>query len=271
MKKTLLYVLLSAIAALQAAPFLWLALFSFKSNSEIVNGSAWSLPDEWRFGNYAIAWEKASFASYFMNSLFVTVVSLFFVLLFGSMMAYALTRMNFRFSQAAQMLLLTGVMVPVHATLIPLFILLKDFGLLKSHLAVILPYIAVNLPIGVFIVSGFLRNLPRELEESAFLDGCGVLRSFFRILLPVLRPVLATLAIFTFLAVWNELLMAVTFIQKSSLRTIPLGLMSFKGVYSVEWGPLGAAMVISALPILGVFAIFSEQMERSFTAGAILK
>ncbi|MFC6650885.1 carbohydrate ABC transporter permease [Paenibacillus rhizoplanae] len=187
------------------------------------------------------------------------------------MMAYALTRMRFKYNGLILFILLMGVMVPIHATLIPLFMILKNLGILSSRLSIILPYIAVNLPIGVYMLSAFLRSMPKELEEAAFIDGCGVVKSFFKVVLPLLKPPLASVAIFVFLAVWNELLMAATFIQKESLRTLPLGLMNFSGQYSISWGPLAAAMVISTLPILLAYVLFSDQMEKSFTAGAILK
>ncbi len=270
-KKIAMYLLMLAIAALQLFPFLWLILSSFKDNNEFANSPPFSLPGVWRFFNYTQAWTDAKVSVYFFNSMFVSVATLIFVLLLSSMMAYALARMRFKWSGLVLLLLLTGIMVPVHATLIPLFLMMKHMGILSSQWSVILPYVTVNLPIGVFILSAFLRSMPKELEEAAFLDGCGVIRSFFRVVLPVVRPALATVAIFTFLAVWNELIMAATFIQKSALRTLPLGLMSFSGQYNISWGPLAAAIVISTVPILLMFVFFSEQMEKSFTAGAILK
>lgn len=270
-KKTAIYILMAAIAVLQLFPLYWLLISSFKNNSEIIGGAAWALPDVWRFSNYTEAWVSAKVNQYFFNSVFVTLVTLFFVLLFASMMAYALTRMRFKWNNAILLLLLTGVMIPIHATLIPLFIILKNLDILGSRMAIILPYIAVNLPIGVYILSAFLRSMPKELEEAAFLDGCGVVKSFFKVVLPLLKPPLASVAIFVFLAVWNELLMAATFIQKSELRTLPLGLMNFSGQYSISWGPLAAAMVISTVPIILAYVLFSDQMEKSFTAGAVLK
>ncbi|MEK4060666.1 MULTISPECIES: carbohydrate ABC transporter permease [Paenibacillus] len=270
-RNTAIYILMIIIAVLQLFPLYWLVVSAFKDNSEIIGGAVWALPTKWRLDNFTEAWVSAKVSQYFFNSVTVTLVTLFFVLLFASMMAYALTRMKFKYNGVILFILLMGVMVPIHATLIPLFMILKNLGILSSRLSIILPYIAVNLPIGVYMLSAFLRTMPKELEEAAFMDGCGVVKSFFKVVLPLLKPPLASVAIFVFLAVWNELLMAATFIQKQELRTLPLGLMNFSGQYSISWGPLAAAMVISTLPILLAYVLFSDQMEKSFTAGAILK
>ncbi|CQR52519.1 carbohydrate ABC transporter permease [Paenibacillus riograndensis] len=270
-KNSSIYILMIIIAVLQLFPLYWLVISAFKDNSEIIGGTVWALPTEWQLSNFTEAWVSAKVNQYFGNSVIVTLVTLLFVLLFASMMAYALTRMKFKYNSLILFILLMGVMVPIHATLIPLFMILKNLGILSSRLSIILPYIAVNLPIGVYMLSAFLRTMPKELEEAACMDGCGVVKSFFKVVLPLLKPPLASVAIFVFLAVWNELLMAATFIQKQELRTLPLGLMNFSGQYSISWGPLAAAMVISTLPILLAYVLFSDQMEKSFTAGAILK
>ncbi|WP_240415776.1 carbohydrate ABC transporter permease [Paenibacillus periandrae] len=270
-KKLSVYTIMVIIALLQLIPLAWLVLISFKNNSEIQLGGIFSLPKVWLFSNYSSAWIQGQVGENFLNSLIVGVITVFFVLLLSSMMAYALTRMRFKFNNVLLLILLAGVMVPIHATLVPLFILLKNLGLLKTQLSIILPYITINIPVGIFILSSFLRSLPKELEEAAFIDGYGIIRTFFQVVLPLLKPTLASVGIFTFLHVWNELLMAATFIQKSSLRTLPLGLMNFSGEYSVEWGPLCAAMLISTIPLILIYIYFSEQMEKSFTAGSILK
>lgn len=270
-KKLSVYTIMVIIALLQLIPLAWLVMISFKNNSEIQLGGIFSLPKVWLFSNYSSAWVQGQVGENFLNSVIVGVITVFFVLLLSSMMAYALTRMRFKFSNILLLILLAGVMVPIHATLVPLFILLKNLGLLKTQLAIILPYITINIPVGIFILSSFLRSLPKELEEAAFIDGYGIIRTFFQVVLPLLKPTLASVGIFTFLHVWNELLMAATFIQKSSLRTLPLGLMNFSGEYSVEWGPLCAAMLISTIPLILIYIYFSEQMEKSFTAGSILK
>ncbi|TXK82708.1 carbohydrate ABC transporter permease [Paenibacillus sp. N3.4] len=267
----IVYCIMLVIAIIQLVPLVWLVLISFKNNSEIQVGSIFSLPKEWLFSNYSSAWVQGQVGDNFVNSIIVGTVTVFFVLLLSSMMAYGLTRLRFKFSNVLMLILLAGVMVPIHATLVPLFLLLKNLGLLKTQLAIILPYITTSIPIGIFILSSFLRGLPKELEEAAFIDGYGIIRSFFQVIVPLLRPALASVGIFTFLHVWNELLMAATFIQKSSLRTLPLGLMNFSGEYSVEWGPLCAAMLISTIPLILIYIYFSEQMEKSFTAGSILK
>lgn len=269
--KILVYAGLGIFSVLQILPLLWLATFSLKTNKEIVTKHAFHLPERFLYENYILAWTKGKVASYFGNSVLVALVSLAVTLLLGAMIAYAITRMRFRFRKGLLFLFLAGMMVPIHAALIPLFILLKNMGLLKSYLAVILPYIGFGMPLAIFIFSNFLKAIPFELEEAAFIDGCGVLRSFFSIILPVIKPAFATVGIFTFMANWNEFIMAATFLQDASKNTLPLGLMAFQGQYSAQWGPMGAAIMIASLPVLLLYLFFNEAIENSFTAGAILK
>lgn len=265
------YAALALLTVLELFPIGWLVSFSLKSNREIVTKSAFSLPERLLAENYRLAWTKGRINAYFVNSVVVAGASLALTLLLGGMAAYAIARMRWKLSAAIQYVFLAGMMVPVHATLIPLFIILRRIGVLSSHLALILPYIAMGLPLAVFVFANFLRSVPYELEAAAFIDGCGVFRSLFHVMLPAVQPAVATVGIFTFITSWNEFIMAATFIHNPSLRTLPLGLMAFQGEHSADWGPMGAAILIASVPILAMYLLASERVERSFTAGAILK
>ncbi|MDO5425195.1 MAG: carbohydrate ABC transporter permease [Eubacteriales bacterium] len=270
-KKTLLYLVLGVFAVIQIFPLIWLLNYSFKSNAEIYTKSSFALAENIDATNYIAAWVKGSIAKYFGNSLFVTLVSVVATLVLAAMMAYAITRMRWKFSGVVLGFLMVGMMIPIHATLIPLFVLLQKIGLYSTRWSIIIPYIAVGLPLAVFIFSNFLRSIPRELEEAAFIDGCGIIRAFVQIIVPSLKPAVATVAIFTFMSNWNEFIMASTYLQKTDLYTLPLGLTAFKGAHGSEMGPLAAAILIASVPLLIFYCIFSEQVEKSFAAGAVLK
>ncbi len=269
--RLLLYVVLGLFAIVQICPFIWLVLFSLKSDSEIHAKSALALPEGIHWQNYVEAWTEGNVGHYFLNSLFVTLVSVALILLLGSMIAYGITRMRWKFQGTVLAIIMVGMMIPIHAILVPLFIIMQRMGLLSTHLSIILPYVVTGMPLAVFIFSNFLRSIPLELESAAYIDGSGVLRTFFSIILPTLKPAITTVAIFSFMNTWNEFIMASTYLQDQSLNTLPIGLKSFQGMYLTSWGPLGAAIVISTVPLLIFYFIFSEQVEKSFTAGAILK
>lgn len=269
--RTGIHIILILFAAIQIFPLFWLISFSFKTDNEIFIKSSLALPKQLKFENYVVAWTEGNMARYFMNSVIVTAVSVTCILLFSSMIAYAVTRMRWKYRDFTLGVVMAGMMIPIHATLIPLFLILQKLGLLSTHLSIILPYVAAGLPLAVFIFSNFLRNIPSELEAAAYIDGSGVLRTFFFIIMPTLTPAIATIAIFAFMNTWNEFIMASTFLQSLKLNTLPLGLTAFRGMYLTSWGPLGAAIVIACVPILLFYFIFSEQVEKSFAAGAILK
>jgi raffinose/stachyose/melibiose transport system permease protein len=160
-------------------------------------------------------------------------------------------------------------MVPIHAVLLPVFIMLRNMKMLNSYQALILPYIAFALPMAIFILVGFFQSLPKELEESAFLDGCSIYGTFFKIILPLVKPAIATVSIFTFLSTWNEMVFAITFISKNEFKTLTVGILQMVGQYSTDWGSMGAGLVIATLPTILVYMIFSNQVESSMTAGAV--
>lgn len=269
--KALIYILMTLFGIIQVFPFIWSVLFSFKSNSEIVMNGALSLPTEWKFTNYINAWTRGHIGSYFFNSLIVSVVSTTAIIILSSMCAYAFTRMKWELRSPAMTLIMSGLMIPIQAILIPQFFVIKGLGMTKTYLSVILPYIGAGLPLGIFIISGFMAGLPKEVEEAALLDGCGIFKAFFHIVLHLIKPALATVGVLTFINCWNEMIMAVTYIYNDSLKTLPVGLMAFQGTHATDWGALGAAMVIASLPAILFYFKFGDLIEDSVTMGAILK
>ncbi len=264
-----MYLLLGIFTVIQVYPLIWLFLFSFKDNNEIYSGNAMGIPMIWRFSNYSDVLTGGNVAVYLLNSIIVTGVTILLSTFLITTSAYAIARMHWKMSAAFLNFILLGMMVPLHATLLPLFIVLKNLGILNSYLSLILPYTAFALPMGVFIMAGFFRGVPKEIEESACLDGCSIYSMFYNIVLPLVRPAIATVAIFTFLSCWNELMFANTFISNEKLKTLTVGIMSLSGQQGTHWGPIGAGLVIATVPTLIIYFMFSDQLQKSVIAGAV--
>lgn len=257
------------VAVVQIYPLIWLLFFSFKDNIEIYSGNTMGLPRVWRVENYGKAFVDADVGIYLLNSVIVTVVTIVFALLVAAMAAYAISRMRWKLSDFVFNVFLTGMMIPLHAALLPVFIVLKSLKLLNTHPALILPYIGFAIPLAILIFSNYMRGLPLELEESAFIDGASVPRVFASIIIPLTKPVLATVAIFTYLNTWNELMFAVTFVNAQKLKTLTVGLMAMVGAHSTEWGPIGAGLVIATIPTMVIYMFLSGQLQKSMIAGAL--
>nr|WP_255807254.1 carbohydrate ABC transporter permease [Cohnella mopanensis] len=257
------------VAITQIYPLVWLAFFSLKDNGEIFSGDVLSFPKKFLWSNYAKALSDGNILSYFFNSVLVTALSIILVLILASMTGYAITRMNWKLSNLTMTLILLGMMVPIHAALLPLFMVLKNLHLLNTYWSLIIPYVAFGIPMAVFILGSFFKGIPRELEESAVIDGCGIYRTFFSIILPLVSPAVATVAIFTFLSCWNELMFAVTFINNTAYQTLTVGMMSMVGTYITQWGIIGAGLMISTIPTIIIYLLLNKQVQKSMIAGAV--
>ncbi|MCI1965781.1 MAG: carbohydrate ABC transporter permease [Oscillospiraceae bacterium] len=264
-----LYLFLGIVTLIQVYPLIWLFLFSFKNNNEIYSGNAMGIPHVWRISNYYSVLTSGNVGIYLINSVIVTGITIVLSTALITTSAYAIVRMRWKASHLFLNYILLGLMVPIHATLLPLFIVLRNLNLLNSYLSLILPYVVFALPMGAFIMVGFMKNIPLELEESACLDGCNVYQTFWHIVFPLVRPAVATVAIFTFLSSWNELMFANTFINNDRLKTLTVGIMSLSGQQGTAWGPIGAGLVIATVPTLLIYLLFSKQLQKSVIAGAI--
>ncbi len=256
-------------AIIQIYPLIWMVMFSLKDNNEIYGGNIAGLPNPPKWQNYTNAITQANILKYFFNSAFVTGATIIAVIILASMTSYAISRMKWKLSNVTLIAFLLGMMVPVHAALLPLFIILKNINLYNTYLSLIIPYTAFGLPMAIILFCSFMKGIPRELEEAAAIDGCSIYRIFSVIVLPLIRPSIATVAIFTYLASWNELMFAITFISKEQLKTITVGIMSMVGTYVTEWGPIGAGLVIATLPTVLIYILLSEQVQKSLVAGAV--
>lgn len=249
-------------------PIVWLFISSFKTNDELL-ARPWSLPAVPQVENYVNAWTVSGIGHSFINSLIVTAVSLALTLFVSSMASFAMTRMRWRGSKLAMGALLVGMMIPIHATLIPLFLTFTKAKLINTYTGLILPYVAFAMPVSVFILTGFLKSFPDEIEESAVIDGASMIRVFFSIVLPITRSALATIMIYNFVHMWNELVYALVFMNDRSMSTIPVSLTLFKGQDATNYVWMLAAVAISTLPSLLIYLVFNNQIIAGMTSGAI--
>ncbi len=262
--------MLLAYSAVVAYPMIWLLLASLKNSRELFE-TPWGLPHTPQWVNYLNAWQDAGIGRCFLNSVFVTGVSMFFILLFGAMAAYALARFTFRARGAIHSAFVSGMMMPVFLGIVPLFLLLRRLGMLDNYFGLIAAYVAYSLSFTIFVLTGFFKTLPTELAEAGMIDGCSQFAVFSRIMLPLAKPGLITAGIFNFFGLWNEYPLALVIISSNELRTLPLGIANLYMVrqYETDWGALFAGLVIVMLPTLAAYLIFQRQITEGLTSGAL--
>ncbi len=267
--RVVLHVFLIFYAIIQIFPLYWLFTFSLKDNNEIFGGNIVGLPENWRFENYYHAFFQADVIKYTKNSIIVTFATIAVTIILGAAAAYAIERMKWKAREGVMKFILLGMMVPIHAALLPLFIVLSRLHILNSYWALIIPYVAFGLPMAVYLFTSFLASVPRELEEAGAIDGCNIYQIFFLLVTPLIKPAIATVSIFTFISSWNELMFAVTFINKSAYKTLTVGIMSMVGAYTTKWGDIGAGLMIATIPTIIIYLLLSEQVQSSLVAGAV--
>jgi raffinose/stachyose/melibiose transport system permease protein len=267
--RLLIYAILGILFVTQLYPLLWLFIYSFKTNEEILSGSFFSFPASWQWINYKNALGGGAYWKYLSNSVIVTSITIVAVILLAALVAFAIARFRWKYGQFVLLLFLLGMMIPLQSTLLPLMIMFKHIDILNTRWSIILPYIAFQIPIAVFILSGFFQTFPNEIEESAIVDGAGVMRIFASIILPVSVPPVMTVFILTFINIWNEYVLAATFISSERLKTLPFGVYSFVSQYSVNYGAIGAFLVLGALPVVVIYFLLAEKITKGMVAGAI--
>ena len=250
-------------------PLYYMLMFSLKDNSEIFGSNVIGLPKHWLWSNYKKALIAGNMGLYFFNSCVVTGLTILFTILFSLMAAYALERMIWKGRKQVNALFMLGLTVPIHAAILPIFIILRKFHMLNSYQSLIVPYVAFALAMAIMICSSFMISIPVELEESACIDGAGIYKIFWVIIYPLMKPAFASVAIFTFLQAWNELMFAIIYISDSKYRTLSVGIQSLSGAYTTDWGPIGAGLVIATFPTLIIYLFMSKKIQSSLMAGAI--
>ena len=249
-------------------PFVFMVLNSFKEKFEMLTIGVFQLPDSLNWNNYTEVL-KGGFGTYFKNSVIVLGISLILLLFIAACASYPLARFKFKLANPIYALIVACMSIPVHITLIPVFKMAKSTGLYDSIWALIGPYIAFAVPISVFILTSFMKEIPREIEESAEIDGCGKIQMFFSMILPLAKPGLATLAIYNGVNMWNEFSFAYTLTQSSANRTLPLAIWEFQGQYSMNTPMIMAVLTLTLLPMIIMFIIFQDKLVKGMTAGAV--
>lgn len=262
------YLLLLLFAVISLTPLLLVWMSAFKESREIFR-DPFALPASLNFSNLIEAWTVGRFSAYFKNSIIITVPTTLGVVAFSCLAGYGLARYDFRGRQFIFYTFLVGIMVPFQSVMIPLYYNLRDYGLLGTYWAMILPAIALGQPFGIFLMQAFFRGLPGELADAARVDGCNEFQTFWRVMLPMAGSAMSALFVFQFMWTWNAYLMPLLYMQREELRPLPLGLMFFRGRYTADHGLIAAGATIVSVPVIIVYVLFQRQFLRGLTAGAL--
>ncbi|WP_096184193.1 carbohydrate ABC transporter permease [Effusibacillus lacus] len=255
-------------AFLALYPVYLMIVSSLKENAEIYTKPL-TLPEKFSLESYKAILNDTPFMEYLFNSVYISLVSVFFVLVFSSLAAYYIARTRFKWNPFLYFFFLSGLMIPLKLGILPMFLIYKQLGVLDHHMSLILTYVSSGMPFSVFVLVGFFKTLPTELEEAARIDGCSDLQVLYRILVPLMRPALATVAIMNFISIWNDFFYPLIFIKTEELKTLPLAMMSLFGQYETDWSVLFSGLTLSTLPMLLLFLIASKQFLEGMTAGAV--
>lgn len=267
--KVLIYIGLVIWALIDLFPIYWMFTFSLKNNEEVYGSNVMGLPKNWLWSNYSKAMTTGNMPQYFLNSIIVTVASIVLSLIAALMATYALTRIVWKGREMMNSFFMLGITIPIHSSIVPIFITLSKMKMINSYWSLIFPYSAFSLAMAILICTGFMNDIPKDLDEAAYIDGCTLWQTFIKIICPLMKPALATISIYTFLQCWNELMFANVFISKKALKTLPVGIQALSGQHTTEWGPIGAALVIATFPTLIVYVCMSKSIQESFIAGAV--
>lgn len=241
---------------------------SFKTRYTIYSNPFW-LPEQWNFNNYASVLGSSDFLNYFKNSLIVVGISLILVIVVGALAAYALANWKSKLSNVVFFFLIAGMMLPIKIASVKLLGMMKALGLLNTIWSLIPIYVAMGIPISVFVLTTFVRSVPGELTESGFIDGAGRFKIFRVIVMPLLKPAVATVAIYNLVPFWNDLWFPLIFISDEKSKTLLLGVTRLFGQYQTDWSKVLAVLTLSALPVILLYLLMSKQFIKGLTAGAV--
>jgi raffinose/stachyose/melibiose transport system permease protein len=267
--RVLLWAVLIAVAVIQIFPLIWLLNFSLASSNEMFTSGLLIIPKKIQWGNYVKAFVDGHFLQYLKNSVLINGLAVIFVIIISIMAAYACHRMKWKLSSTVKTILLLGMMIPIHATLLPNYKIYNMLKLTDTIWALLIPYIAFSLPQAMFLMTSFLDSVPIELEEAAVVDGCGIYRILVQIVTPMLKPSIATVSIMTFLNNWNEFMMASTYLSSPKWKTLPFSVLEFTGQYSSNYAVQFAVMALTAAPAVIVYIILNKHITKGVAMGAV--
>ncbi|MBA4699706.1 carbohydrate ABC transporter permease [Faecalicatena contorta] len=268
-RQVLFYAFVILFVGLIVLPFIWQFLTSIKPMSEISAIPAKWIPSEINIQFYFNVFEKHPFARYLLNSFIVAVTTTILSILIGASAAYALARLRFKGKKIMLMAILSISMFPTIATLSPIYLLLKQFRLLNTYAGLVIPYITFALPLSIWLLTNFFSQLPKGFEEAAAIDGCSRAGIFFKIMLPLIKPAIFSVALIVFINAWNEYIYALTFMTNDLMRTVPVGIAMFPSNYEMPWGDMAAGSVIVTVPLIIMVLIFQKKIIAGLTAGGV--
>jgi multiple sugar transport system permease protein len=263
------WALIGLVVVWSLAPYLWTLFTSFKTERELYQFPVTYWPHSPTIVNYIQVFTQNPFGRFLLNSTIVTVASTALCLFIASLAAYAFARLRFRGREILLVGLLIVAMIPLITVIVPLYILVRNLGLLNSYLGLIAPYITYSLPVAIFILTAFFREIPHELEEAALIDGCTRLNTLWRIIAPLAAPGLVTAGIIVFVYTWNEFLVALTLTSTADVRTITVGIALYRGEFTFPWGVISAAVTLATIPIMTLILLGQRLVIRGLTAGAV--
>ena len=249
-------------------PFYFMFISGFKSQHELSTSSLWAFPKVPVLSNF-VNILHGEFLIYFKNSVIVVIISVSIILFISSLAAYIFSRINFKLSKIIFTFIIAGIAIPIHITLIPVYILTRAIGLYDSIFALIGPYVAFHIPLSIFILTEYMRTLPKELEEAAYIDGCSLKSTFFRIILPLSKPALVTLGIYNTIVIWNEFVFVLVLTSSPANRTLPLGIWEFQGQHAANIPMIMGFLTLTSLPLIIVYLFAQEKIEKGMIAGAL--
>ncbi|TXJ33432.1 carbohydrate ABC transporter permease [Brachyspira aalborgi] len=266
--KFIIVCILLIYAIISFIPFVFIILTGFKEQFEIFTNGVFALPNKFNLSNYINVLRGGIFG-YFINSAIVTLISLSLILFCSSLASYVFSKLDFKFNNLFFGLIIVSMTIPVHVTLIPIYLLTQRMGLYDTIYALIGPYVAFNLPISIFILTNFMREIPNELENSAEIDGCGKIKTFFYIIFPLSKPGLVTIGIYTVTTMWNEFIFALVLTQSKINRTLPLSIWEFQGQYAANVPMIMSVLALAAAPMIILFIFSQDKLIKGMMAGAV--
>lgn len=266
--KSAFYIVSLFFLALFGFPFVLTLMMSFKSQAEYMSGNYWNLPHKLFFGNYRKVL-LSQFNLYFLNSTIVSVTAVFLTSLIASLASYAFAKIKFRFSKVLLLLFMVGMMIPVHTTLIPIYQMTRTLRLTDNLAGLIGPYVSFGLPIAIYIMTSFFKEVSDSIQESAVIDGASPLRIYWSIMLPISTPAISTVAIYNFLTYWNEFIYSLTLINTNIKKTLPLGMREFYGAETVNIPAVLTAILVGSLPVILFYMFAQDRVINGLSAGAV--
>ena len=262
-------ILLILFAIIQVFPLIWMIDFSLCKGTDLFAKGILYWPEEIQWVNYGRVLFDSNYFRYLLNSILVNGTTILCVIVIAIMAAYACVKMNWKLKGFMSMIFLMGMMIPIHATLLPNFIIYSKIHITDTFWALLIPYVAFSLPQGLFLTTSFMEAIPKELEEAAVIDGCGIYRILFQIVTPLMKSSIATVAIMTFLNNWNEFIMASTYLSSPKWKTLPFSVLEFTGQYSSNYAVQFAVMALTAAPAVIVYVLLNKHITKGVAMGAV--